>query len=311
MRSRSLSTKFRSAFTLVELLIVIAIIALLMALLAPALSRAHQQAQNIVCMTNMKAAAFDFQIALNDPAGLRRLDPTKASPRSFGLTSYIDRFFNAGAYYPDSSRDRTYRRGRSSFICPSAPYDLTVARGNVWPAIATPALGDDGAIQPQEYVSYGFNARLYRIYRGANPELAGATPWYVSLGQSFLTSSDAGRTVLLSDFDGELAAQVPAATPLLLAPPIEPQGFYGAEPGNTKGLQWFPSFRHGGRCNAALIDGSVISEKESDLLNSPTRINWADAGYDGFWRDGEFIGSGNLTSTVLFGIEALDTQPVQ
>jgi prepilin-type N-terminal cleavage/methylation domain-containing protein/prepilin-type processing-associated H-X9-DG protein len=52
----------RRGFTLIELLVVIAIIALLMALLMPALERAREQGQRIVCLNNLKQLmlAWDF-----------------------------------------------------------------------------------------------------------------------------------------------------------------------------------------------------------------------------------------------------------
>lgn len=52
----------KKGFTLVELLVVVAIIALLVAILAPALSRVKQQAERIVCGTNLRGLGNACQV---------------------------------------------------------------------------------------------------------------------------------------------------------------------------------------------------------------------------------------------------------
>ena len=52
----------KKGFTLVELLVVVAIIALLVAILAPALSRVKQHAERVVCGTNLKGLGNSFAV---------------------------------------------------------------------------------------------------------------------------------------------------------------------------------------------------------------------------------------------------------
>jgi prepilin-type N-terminal cleavage/methylation domain-containing protein/prepilin-type processing-associated H-X9-DG protein len=59
----------KSAFTLVELLVVIGIIALLIAILLPALNKARQQGQWAKCASNMKQVATAFIMYTNEYTG--------------------------------------------------------------------------------------------------------------------------------------------------------------------------------------------------------------------------------------------------
>src|SRR5689334_17246456 len=58
-----------AAFTLVELLVVMAIIAILVALLMPALTIAKERAQGAACASNLKQASAVFGTFLNDHQG--------------------------------------------------------------------------------------------------------------------------------------------------------------------------------------------------------------------------------------------------
>jgi len=60
----------KKAFTLVELLVVISIIALLMAILMPALSIAKRQAQGVACLANVSSLSKAWYAYALDNDGL-------------------------------------------------------------------------------------------------------------------------------------------------------------------------------------------------------------------------------------------------
>jgi prepilin-type processing-associated H-X9-DG protein/prepilin-type N-terminal cleavage/methylation domain-containing protein len=59
----------RRAFTLVELLVVVGIIAVLLGLLSPALGRARRQARAVVCLSNLRQYAATFHAYMSENKG--------------------------------------------------------------------------------------------------------------------------------------------------------------------------------------------------------------------------------------------------
>jgi len=172
----------RWGFSLVELLVVVAIIALLAALLLPALARAKEKARSMQCVSNLRqwGLAYGMYADDNDDALPRR-------GQGVQVLNQIDRpedWFNAlPAYFALPSfqqmvtdKQTPSEHSKSLFICPTA--------------------NDPGGAY---FLPYGMNMNL--------------CPWNLPTPTKFSKVAQPTRVVALADAPGPYASTYPSSRP--------------------------------------------------------------------------------------------------
>jgi len=118
------------AFTLIELLIVIAIIAILAAMLLPVLTRARETGKRIACLDNLKQLELAAQVYVDENQGYY-------PPRS-DLDRWPDKFYD------------TYGRKLQILLCPSETTNAPITYGSV-------SSNNVADTSPRSYLINGWN----------------------------------------------------------------------------------------------------------------------------------------------------------
>jgi prepilin-type processing-associated H-X9-DG protein/prepilin-type N-terminal cleavage/methylation domain-containing protein len=146
---RSKANRRKTAFTLVELLVVIGIISVLIAMLLPALNRAREAAKTVACASNMRQVMLAIQMYANDNRGYYPGILYKGTVTNLGITNvfsmnWLDHAQTLGLllgglrYLPNRYQASAYMNGEFSVRALRCPADPNTYGKN--PSGSTPAM---------------------------------------------------------------------------------------------------------------------------------------------------------------------------
>ena len=265
----------KPAFTLVELLVVISIIALLLAILMPGLGKARELARRMKCGTNLHQLMLAWYMYADDYNGIV-MQGKDYNAYSFTNKEYL--FWN-GHWVPDASKpDLGYLVPEEGYLYPYAPN----GKLNACPTFAKQMTIDDHG-----QLGYGYN---FRYLSAQDDAKTGAV--YITRWTKLDLIRQASRVLVFGDCGGN-KKNASLGFPQEMTPFIPPPS------------QQYPGFqgRHGGTGNVAWADGHVSVEKPAWLktnykLNNSgpdmaaswaKKLNVGDIDEDGDWQTDELF----------------------
>ncbi len=240
IHSRANTKRRRRAFTLVEILISIAIIAVLISLLLPAMSGTMGSARAFKCQVAQRAVMFDLQLFAEGE--VPRGDDASLAGDRFRLETFQESQYGIDEFWAWPGRGTVSLPDEAG----NDPLRCAAIRGEV--ALRSGVPCSRGAISPPDAVSYGFNIRLHiaEDTRGGGPA---ARP--VLLSPRIV---DQSSVPILWDVDGGLAREK-GVSPVFSGPSLDSEAVFAGD------RYWFPGSRHGRAANFAFLDGRVESSR--------------------------------------------------
>jgi prepilin-type processing-associated H-X9-DG protein/prepilin-type N-terminal cleavage/methylation domain-containing protein len=259
----------RSAFTLVELLVVIGIIAILVGILLPALNKARASAQSVSCKAILRQYALASLMYQNEFGGYT-VDVDKYADYHAGLPRYMgrDRLREDLTRCPSDGGARLGTVGAfSNPALPTADYSIHAKTGDAYTVRTSYGLNKSPLSESLKVNSSGvLTPRWTKPYKLKGVTLDPGNGW------------DGTKVMVFGDyqFNPSPAETVPAMGDKVDYPALKVTQFHM----NTL------AFRHNGACNVAFLDGHVGQLRTKlKLTNGGLDLDPSALPADG-WADG-------------------------
>jgi len=221
----------RSAFTLIELLTVIAIIGILAAILIPTVGRVRESARSIQCGSNMRQITMALRLYAQDN---RNFFPAASGRDVNGVSLLWTKEIRS--YLPLQGTASTAKE-HPVFVCPTASYN-----GATGSALSSTYTVTAAMLGPSPSGVLGRNSQSARSVSSIDSSRISRIPLLVEGKASNPTSTTAQSNFSWANIQPDLASGAPATMTFL-------------------------DFRHSSKMNIAYLDGSV---RISDVTSAKT-----------------------------------------